>query len=63
MRMHAGTLFAGIVFLMVGIAFLFEAAGAWTLGVADLAYIGPLALVAAGVAVLVGALSRSTTDH
>lgn len=63
MKMHTGTLFAGIVFLLAGIAFLFEAAGAWTLGVADLVYIGPLALVAAGVAVLVGALSRTTTDH
>jgi len=63
MRIHAGTLFAGIVFLVTGVAFLFEAAGAWSLGVADLVYVGPLALVAAGAAMLIGALSRSTTDH
>lgn len=58
MRAHPGTLFAGIVFLTVGVVFVLEALGVWDLTLGDLRYLGPLALVVAGVAVIVGALAR-----
>ena len=48
----------GLVFLSVGIAFVFEALGAWTLSVGDLRLIGPLALVVAGLAVVIGSVTR-----
>ncbi len=58
MRMHAGTFVAGLVFLAVGVAFILEAAGVWTVRMADLKLIGPLALVVIGAATILGALSR-----
>ncbi|HSJ35476.1 MAG TPA: DUF5668 domain-containing protein [Acidimicrobiia bacterium] len=58
MRMHLGTLFAGLIFLALGIAFTLEAMDVWSLSVSDLRYIGPLALVVAGAAVVVGSLNR-----
>lgn len=58
MRMHIGTLFAGLIFLALGIAFTLEAMDVWSLSVSDLRYIGPLALVVAGAAVVVGSLNR-----
>lgn len=58
MRVHVGTLFAGLIYLVIGIAFIFEALGAWTLSISDLRFVGPLALVVAGVAVVLGSLSK-----
>lgn len=58
MRMHAGTFFAGAIFFLVGVAFLLEALEVWDLSVADLRYVGPLALVVAGLAVVVSSISR-----
>jgi hypothetical protein len=52
MKLHVGTLFAGVVFLLTGLAFVTEALGWWTLQVADLRFVGPLALVVAGLAVV-----------
>jgi hypothetical protein len=63
MRLHTGTLIAGVIYLLVGIAFVFEALGYWSLRVVDLRYIGPLALVAGGVAMLVGALTRRSAER
>ncbi|MFP3913865.1 MAG: hypothetical protein ACLFWM_03250 [Actinomycetota bacterium] len=62
MRLHPGTLLAGFIYLATGVAFLLEALGAWSLRVSDLRYIGPLALVAVGLAVLVGSLTRRPTS-
>lgn len=58
MKLHVGTLFAGLIYLAVGIAFAFEALDMWSLSLSDLRYIGPLALVVAGAAVVVGSLNR-----
>jgi len=52
MKLHVGTLFAGIVFLLTGLAFVAETLGWWTLQVADLRFVGPLGLVVAGLAVV-----------
>ncbi len=62
MRLHNGTLFAGIVYLAVGLAFVAEALDWWTLQIEHLRYVGPLALVVVGVAVVFGSIntSRST---
>lgn len=59
MRMHAGTMFAGLVYLAVGLSFVAEALGWWDLQVADLRYAGPVALVVAGFAVMVGSIRGS----
>ena len=58
MRLHSGTLMAGIVYTWIGVAFLLEAMGYWTLRVADLRVIGPLALLVIGLSVIVGTFTR-----
>lgn len=62
MKLHAGTLFAGTIYLAIGVAFIFESLGAWSLGVGDLRYVGPLALVVAGLAVVVGSVTRANKE-
>jgi hypothetical protein len=59
MRFHAEALVAGLVFLVVGVAFVLEALGTWTLGVEDLRFAGPLALVVAGLGVLAASVART----
>jgi hypothetical protein len=59
MRLHTGTLFAGVVYLAVGLAFVAEALDWWTLQMEDLRYIGPLALVVVGIAVVFGSINTS----
>jgi hypothetical protein len=63
MRLHRGTLFAGVVHLMVAIVFMLEALDVWTLGIGDLRYAGPIALVLLGLAVGIGSLGRSDTQR
>jgi hypothetical protein len=63
MRLHRGTLFAGVVYLMVAIVFMLEALAVWTLRIGDLRYIGPIALVLIGLAVGIGSLGRGNTQH
>ncbi|HKZ19307.1 MAG TPA: hypothetical protein VJQ57_04290 [Acidimicrobiia bacterium] len=58
MKLHVGTLFAGLVYLIIGLVFLAETAGWWTFQWSDLRLIGPLALVLIGLAVLVGTMTR-----
>jgi hypothetical protein len=60
MKLHVGTLFAGFVYLAIGLVFLAEAVGWWTFQWSDLRIIGPLALVLIGLAVLVGTMTRKT---
>ena len=59
MRLHKGTLFAGVIYLGIGIVFLLEALEVWTLQISDLTVVGPLALVILGLAVVVGSLGRT----
>ncbi|MGC2239774.1 MAG: hypothetical protein WA726_02945 [Acidimicrobiia bacterium] len=59
MRLHRGTLFAGVVYLVIGVLFFLEGLGAWTLKISDLRYVGPFALLVLGLAVVVGSLGRS----
>ncbi|HKX74408.1 MAG TPA: hypothetical protein VJR05_03375 [Acidimicrobiia bacterium] len=58
MRMHLGTLFAGLVYLTIGAAFTFEALGWWSFQWSDFRLLAPLSLVAIGLAVVVGAIGR-----
>lgn len=60
MRLHPGTMLAGFIYLVIGVAFVLEALGYWTLRLSDLRYIGPLALVVAGIAVVAGSVTRHT---
>ncbi len=59
MRLHRGTLFAGVIYLVIGVLFFLEGLGAWTLKISDLRYVGPFALLVLGLAVVVGSLGRS----
>jgi hypothetical protein len=59
MRLHKGTLFAGVIYMGIGIGFLLEALEVWTLQISDLTVVGPLALVILGLAVVVGSLGRT----
>lgn len=56
MKLHMGTMFAGVVYLVIGLAFVAEAIGWWGLEASDLRYAGPLALIVAGLALAVGSL-------
>jgi hypothetical protein len=63
MKIHRGTLLAGVVYLGIGVAFILEALEVWTLQIGDLRYVGPIALVVLGLAVVVGSMrgaQRST---
>jgi hypothetical protein len=59
MRLHTGTLFAGVIYLGIGIAFALEAMEVWTLRIVDLRFVAPLALVVLGLAVVIGSLGRA----
>jgi hypothetical protein len=52
-------LFAGVIYMGIGIGFLLEALEVWTLQISDLTVVGPLALVILGLAVVVGSLGRT----
>lgn len=58
MKLHVGTLFAGLIYLAVGLTFVTEALGWWTMQTADLRLLGPIALVVAGLAVVGSAVGR-----
>jgi len=58
MRIHTGTLFAGVVYLGIGVAFILEALEVWTLRIGDLRYAAPIALVVLGLAVVIGSMRR-----
>jgi hypothetical protein len=47
-------LFAGVVYLGIGVAFILEALEFWALRIGDLRFVGPIALVVLGVAVVIG---------
>jgi hypothetical protein len=59
MRLHRGTLFAGIIYLGIGIAFFLEAVEVWTIRIGDLRFVGPIALVVVGLAVVIGSMGRA----
>jgi hypothetical protein len=56
MRIHTGTLFAGVVYLGIGVAFILEALEVWALQIGDLRFVGPIALVVLGLAVVIGSM-------
>lgn len=62
MKVHLGTLLAGLIFLVVGVAFTLEALGYWSLELSDLRYLGPAALIAVGLAMVGGSLTRNSTS-
>jgi hypothetical protein len=58
MRAHKGTMLAGIIYLVVGVAFILEALDVWTVQLADLRLLVPGALVVLGFAVIIGTVGR-----
>ena len=63
MRLHKGTLLAGLLYLVIGVAFILEALEVWTLHISDLRYIGPIALVVLGVAILIGSIALTKSQR
>jgi hypothetical protein len=57
-RVDKGALGAGIVYLVIGVAFVLEALDVWTVRIDDLRYLFPAALVAVGVTVIIGTMKR-----
>ena len=62
MRVHTGTLFAGLIYLIIGVALVLEALEVWTLQIGDLRTLGPIALVAVGLAVVIGSMTRGDRE-
>ena len=58
-RIDIGGFVTGLLFTVVGVAFVLEAEGAWTFRLDHLRILGPAALVLVGVGVLVSALRSS----
>jgi hypothetical protein len=51
-------LFAGVIYLVLGVAFILEALEVWTLQIGDLRYFAPIALLVVGLAVVIGSIGR-----
>lgn len=49
MKQHPGTFAAGAVFTMIGVAYLFEAWGVWTV---DIGRFWPIALITTGLVIV-----------
>jgi hypothetical protein len=49
-------LLAGVIYLGIGVAFILEALEVWALQIGDLRYVGPIALVVLGLAVVIGSM-------
>jgi hypothetical protein len=58
MRLNVASLVWGVLFAVVGVVFIFEAAGTWELTASNIVWIGPLGLVLLGV-MLVGTSLRT----
>jgi hypothetical protein len=59
MRRHPGTFAAGAIFATIGVAYLFEAWGVWTV---DVARIWPVALIVIGLVIVLGSWRRPPTQ-
>ena len=59
MREHPGTFVSGIVFMVIGVAYLLHALDVWNVRVWRL---WPLFVIAVGVAVLIGGLQSRRHD-
>jgi hypothetical protein len=59
MRLHRGTLFAGVIYLGFAFVLMLEALDIWVLQIGDLRYLGPIALVILGAALAIGSLASS----
>ena len=49
---HKGTFLAGLLFFIIGAAFTLEELGVWNVQFGDLWFIGPVALIVAGLAII-----------
>jgi hypothetical protein len=58
-RPHGGTLAAGVVFVVIGLTFLLEELGVWSLTTATLRVLGPALLILLGAAVLLAGLAAN----
>lgn len=59
---HPGQFAAGVVFVVIGFIFLFEALGVWAFSIGDLWVLGPLVLIVLGVVIVINTLARGSAD-
>lgn len=59
-RFHPGTFTSGLIFAVLGAAFVAENRGWWTFELRDLRLMGPVLVILIGVAVLMGSLRHRT---
>jgi hypothetical protein len=59
MTIYKGALIAGVIYLVLGVAFLLEALDVWAFELGDLRLVGPIGLLLIGVGVAVGAIGRA----
>ena len=59
MTIYKGALIAGVIYLVLGVAFLLEALDMWTFELGDLRLVGPIALLLVGFGVAAGAIGRA----
>ena len=62
MTLHKGTLLVGLLFTTLGFAFVLEALDLWTVRLADLRLIAPIALVIIGGSIIIGSLDSNKKD-
>jgi len=60
--LHPGTFVAGFLFFLTGLVFTFEELGVWSFQLGDLWFLGPVALVIAGIAVIGSTLWSQASD-
>jgi small neutral amino acid transporter SnatA (MarC family) len=59
MTIYKGALIAGVIYLVLGVAFLLEALDLWAFELGDLRLVGPIALLLVGFGVAAGAIGRA----
>ena len=59
MTIYKGALTAGVIYLVLGVAFLLEALDMWAFEIGDLRLLGPISLLLIGIGVAAGAIGRA----
>ncbi len=54
-QLDLGSLVAGLLFTVLGVAFVLEASGRWDFELGHFRFLGPLVLIVIGITTLVGA--------
>lgn len=61
-RFHFGTFLWGLALTLAGVGLLGVGLGWWTLSLIDLRYVAPVAVIVIGASIVLGALTRQTSE-